>query len=383
MLAEFNKPREYDWTLTLLKNSKEPYGAFILHNELKTFFPAETIQTLQVPIYNTLHDKNIEDAVYLLLEPALPLKEPDISEFLTFIKGGNTAFIAAANISNAFADSLHILQTEEVQLVQADMPVINFANPQLATKNGYAFDHYSFYSYFNKIPGKDSAMILGLNANKKPNFIQLNVGKGKIFFHLAPVCFTNYFMLKKDNAVYTSKALSYLPVSVKHVFWDEYYKSGREGATTPLRFFLSNIFLKWALWLSVIALLIYVYIEMKRKQRIIPVIEPLRNTTIDFVHTVASVFMSRNDHTAIARKKFQYWMEFIRRKYFLATHKVDPIFIDLLVQKSGIDKTLISAICVVGLKTGHEKITQSELIQLSENIDKFYASSKISKNGNK
>lgn len=382
VIAQLNKPREFDWTLTLQKNSREPYGAYILQQELHSFFPEKSIQYSQIPLYNTLQAHSDTAAVYLLLEPSLPLREPDISAFLSFIRAGNTAFIATASLSNAFADSLHIMQTEDVQLVQTDTPVINFVNPQLAIKNGYAFDHYSFFRCFDKIPGKDSARILGLNALNKPNFIQLNLGNGKIFFHLAPVCFTNYFLLKKNNADYTSKALSYLPSSAHTVYWDEYYKLGREGATTPLRFFLGNTFLKWALWLSIVALLIYAFIEMKRRQRIIPVVEPLRNTTVDFVHTVASVYLSRNDHTAIGRKKFQYWQEFIRRKYFLATHTMDTAFIDQLSKKSGIETSLITAICNIGSKAMAEKIQEPELLQLSNNIDKFYASSKIKKNGN-
>ena len=35
---------------------------------------------------------------------------------------------------------------------------------------------------------------------------------------------------------------------------------------------------------------------MKRKQRIIPVIEPLKNSTVDFVHTVASVYFNAKDN---------------------------------------------------------------------------------------
>jgi hypothetical protein len=54
------------------------------------------------------------------------------------------------------------------------------------------------------------------------------------------------------------------------------------GASTPLRFFLTNDFLRWALRLSVFGLILYILFEMKRRQRVIPVITPLRNSTVRF-----------------------------------------------------------------------------------------------------
>ena len=65
--------------------------------------------------------------------------------------------------------------------------------------------------------------ILGTNKDEFKNFIHLKTGKGNIFLHMAPVAFTNYFLLHKDNAGYYDEALSVIPKDVIDVTWDEYY----------------------------------------------------------------------------------------------------------------------------------------------------------------
>ncbi len=377
IIGQYYKPHEFDWTVSLQKNSEEPYGASVLFDELHFLFSEKNIQTQQIPIYNTLHEKGFSNAAYILLEPALNLKATDIDELLKFVKAGNTAFLAATSFGKQFGDSLHIEEATDFDFLPKDSSGVNFTNPVLKNQHGFYFEHSTFSNYFKKIPSGDSATLLGVNMKNKPDFIQLNIGQGKLFLHISPICFTNYFMLKANNAVYTSTALSYIDKNPDTIFWDEYYKSGREGASTPLRFFLSNEFLKWALWLSIIALLVYVFIEIKRKQRIIPILDPLRNTSLDFVQTVATVYLSKNDHTAIAKMKVAYWLEFIRKKYFLPTQMLDEDFIKRLNKKSAIDEALIRSICNLAEKVENKgSVSQEELIYLSNNIDDFYNYSK-------
>ena len=52
------------------------------------------------------------------------------------------------------------------------------------------------------------------------NFIKLKAGKGNIYVHQAPLAFSNYFLLHKNNMSYYETALSYLPKNKKQVVWD-------------------------------------------------------------------------------------------------------------------------------------------------------------------
>ncbi|HNP23304.1 MAG TPA: hypothetical protein PKM63_04320 [Panacibacter sp.] len=161
------------------------------------------------------------------------------------------------------------------------------------------------------------------------------------------------------------------------IYWDEYYKSGREGAETPLRFFLSKTPLKWALYLTIIVLLLYVFFEMKRKQRPIPVIELLKNSTLEFVETVSGVYLSRHDNNSIASKKIQFWFDRIRNRYYLSTNDTGEYFVLQLQKKSGVSKKLIDTILHnIKRADAQPAVTDDLLMKLCTDIDEFYRLSK-------
>ena len=58
------------------------------------------------------------------------------------------------------------------------------------------------------------------------NYIRCAYGEGFFYFHSIPTAFTNYNILRNDNADYISKALSYLPIQT--TYWDEYHKAGKK-----------------------------------------------------------------------------------------------------------------------------------------------------------
>ncbi|HRH48988.1 MAG TPA: hypothetical protein PLP23_09560 [Panacibacter sp.] len=378
VIAQLYEPKKFDWTLSLRNNDNNPFGAVIPYTELKQLFPGVNIQSHRIPAYNVLHDKDETSSAYILLEPEFNPDKADLEELLGYVKTGNTVFLSAFDFDKKFLDTLGLKMKEHISLLDKDSTTINFVNPALKAPENYTFKNSTIDGYFDSIKKFDSSVVLGVNQNNKPNFVKVQFGKGEFLIHAAPICFSNYFMLYNNNSEYTAKALSYISPAITTLHWDEYYKSGREGASTPLRFFLSNTFLKWALWLTVAALLIYVFFEMKRRQRIIPVIEPLRNTTLDFVETVSSVYYSQHDNSSIAKKKSQFWFDHIRQRYYLSTNNTDDSFVQQLQRKSGVPAELIRTI-ISNIQRAEiqPKVTDDLLLALSSSIDEFYKLSKI------
>jgi len=377
IMAQLNAPKVFDWNPTLSSIDKNPYGAYILHEQLKQLFPAATIQTHRVPPYNVLHDKEEYHSAYLMIDPEISTGETDLDEMLKYVRDGNVVFLSAYDASRNLLDTLGVKLKDESSLISRDSTSINFTNPALAAKKFYTFKKATIDGYFSELNKKDSTVVLGMRKDSTPNFIKRQYGKGYFLVHAAPICFSNYFMLSDNNKDYTAKALSYLPQDIVMLHWDEYFKQGREGADTPLRFFLSNTFLHWALLLTVVALLLYIFFEMKRRQRVIPIIPPLRNTTLDFVETVSSVYYSSHDNKSIAVKKIQFWLEFIRQRYYLATTQLDDTFVQQLQRKSGVSKELLETILNnIKRAEAQPKVTDDVLLQLTESIDSFYQQSK-------
>ncbi len=377
VIAQLNQPKKFDWAATLRNNDKNPFGTIVPYEVLKQIFPSASVQNLRVPAYNALHDKAEINSAYILIEPEFNPGKADIEELLQYAKEGNTVFISSFDIDESFLDSIGLHIKSYGGLLEKDTTWVSMVNPVLNSNEKYSFKRTTGYGYFDSVKRVDFSRILGINQDSLPNFVSVRYGEGTFLIHTAPLCFSNYFMLYANNRDYIAKAFSYIAKDIETIHWDEYYKSGREGSDSPLRFFLSNTFLSWALWLTIAALLTYVFFEMKRRQRIIPVIEPLRNTTLDFVETVSSVYYSQHDNNAIAQKKSQYWYEHIRKQYYLSTQNTDNAFVQQLSRKSGVPEELIKTILSNTKRASAQpKVTDDLLMNLAASIDEFYSISK-------
>lgn len=378
IIAELNAPKVFQWNPTFSSIDKDPYGSYILHEQLKQLFPSATIETHRIPPYNVLHDKNESNSAYIMVAPIVQIGKTDLDEMLEYVRNGNVIFISAYSATSELLDTLGVETRDAANIISKDSTSINFISPSLASERSYTFKRSTIDGYFSKLNKKDSTSVLGIRQDSMPDFVKRQYGKGYFLIHAAPICFSNYFMLTADNKDYTAKALSYLPANISTLHWDEYFKQGREGVNTPLRFFLSNTFLHWALMLTVTILLLYIFFEMKRRQRVIPIIEPLRNTTLDFVETVSSVYYSSHDNKSIATKKTQFWLEHIRQRYYISTNHLNDGFVQQLQRKSAVSKELIDAILNnIKRAEAQPRVTDDVLLSLTNSIDEFYQQSKI------
>ena len=376
VVAEMNRPQPVDWSVNLSKDQKSPYGGYILYQQLKDIFPHAAINSYRLPAYNQINNFTDSNTAYLMIEPAVDPGKDDLSELLNYALSGNYVFITAGNFSRMLMDTLKFRTARRFDIAGTDSSTINFTNPFLHTETNFGFTAMTLDGYFSMIDTLHS-IVLGNNQRKDINFIKIPYGDGAFFIHAAPLCFSNYFMLTRNNAAYTARALSYLPKNIKRVYWDEFYKLGPEGSDNPLRFILGNRWLKWSFRIGVLAIVLFILFEMKRRQRVIPVIEPPRNSTLDFVQTVGSVYFNQHDNKNIALKKINYFMEFVRSGFYLSTSQFDDAFVQQLAKKSGVNENdtrqLLQLIDEINKSP---QITDQALVQLSNQIDSFYAKAK-------
>jgi len=185
------------------------------------------------------------------------------------------------------------------------------------------------------------------------------------------MAFTNIYLLAGTNNEFVSNTLSYLPQS--KVYRTEYYHLGRMEAETPLRFILTTEPLKWAYYITFVSILLFMLFEAKRKQRIIPIIPPLANTTLEFVSTIGNLYYQKADHKNIAEKKIQFFLEQIRTNYYLSTNQRDDLFITSLAKKTGnSEETTRSLMKKIDQVLSSSQIDKDTLIDLNGQIEKFY-----------
>jgi len=184
-------------------------------------------------------------------------------------------------------------------------------------------------------------------------------------------------VLHKSNLRYLEKALSVIPLSVTKIVWSEYYLTKKSSQPEKEPNLLSVLFrypsFKWALLTAIAALLLYVLLEMRRKQKIIPRVQRPRNDSLDFVQAIGRLYYDNKDHIDLARKMSVYFLDHVRNQFKLPTHNLDESFLHALHAKSGYSQQELKNILDFIAYTSTAKvISESELVQFHKQLESFY-----------
>jgi hypothetical protein len=136
---------------------------------------------------------------------------------------------------------------------------------------------------------------------------------------------------------------------------------------------LINPSLRWAFYVTLSGLLLFIIFESKRKQRVIPLMAPPKNTTLEFVKTVGNLFYRTKNHKNIAHKKITYFLNHIRTHYRLDSSHFDEEFREKLEKKSGKPREQVDTVVALIQKLEQQtEVSKQELLALNQNIDVFY-----------
>ena len=373
VVAEVNRPKELDWEVTLSPGDKNPYGGYCLYNMLGSLFPATRIISQHLPVVDPEISSERLNTAWLLLAPELlNLSRKEVTRLLHYAAAGNYLFISSVSFSKVLQDTLKFRTDSRFDFATKDSITINFTNPALHTSRNTGFRRMTLDKYFSSFDTL-ATTVLGDNQQHDANFIRMRFGKGFIFLHALPLCFSNNFLLTRDNASYTANALSYLPAGVSRLIWYEQPMPGAEGSDNPLRYILRNDYLRWAFRLGLGTMALFVLSGIKRRQRIIPVIEPLQNSTLDFVRTVGNIYFNKQDNKDIAAKMTSYLMEHIRTNFSLPTNVLDDAFVQSLAKKAGVpEKQVEELVHMIVAVQESDNVSDAQLLELNRQIDNFY-----------
>lgn len=367
-IVQYNKPKPVNWQITLSALHKIPYGSYILYNQLGHIFGTKKVERTNQSLYNVLRRDDVQGN-YIIIAKTVTTSKTDYESLTHFIKAGNNVFITALNWKGVLPDTLKL---ETRTLYGKHNAGLNFTNRQLRKTGYYTFNRDVSNQYFSTFDTAH-AEVLGKNNKGYCNFLRYKLGKGYLYLCATPMVFTNYSLLTPQGADYAAKALSYLPTG-QNIYWDQYQNKDIPADDSPLRVIFSYDSLRWAYYIALITILVFVAYEAKRTQRVIPVIEPLKNTTLDFVNVVGQVYYENRNNSNMAHKKITYLLEHWRSSYYLKTNILNLEFAIALSQKTGIElnviKDLINQINYIYVQP---KVTDEELIELNRAIEKFYS----------
>ena len=329
--VEYHLPKKFVWTPTFGHYDDQPFGCAVFDSLLSASLPnGYTLSKktfYQLEEEDTLHSRGI-----LAVAHDMALTDIDVKSLLKMAERGNKA-----------KDSLCWVGDSAVY-----SPRTFYFYPQLC----------SSYFWGDSLPGKELAR-KALHVNEYRYEVEVDsvsteseqdtlryvpvamtcpVGKGEVILVSTPLIFTNYGILDGNNSAYIFRLLSQMgefPV----VRTEGYVKETAEMQQSPFRYLLSRQPLRWALYLTMIAILLFMIFTARRRQRVIPVIREPENKSLEFTELIGTLYYQKKDHADLVHKKFIYFAEELRREIQVDIEEVadDERSFRRIAQKTGMD----------------------------------------------
>ena len=381
MLFAKKRERVMDERITLRITDKIPYGMYVAYALLPKIFPGASVTHDKTSPANwkSITTEKSNQAVFLMAKD-FDAEDFELSRLFSFAKNGNYVFIIAHSLS--FEAAKFFACADNGNFYGFDMPdslQVNLVKPPFAIETPFVFPGKSYESYFSKIDTA-TTLNLGKGNNGNTNFIRLKAGDGAIYIHLAPLAFSNYFLLHKNNIGYYKNAFSVIPNTVSAAVWNDYYltklPAKKERDPGWFRVLLKYPSFRWGLLTALATLTLFVLLEMRRKQRMIPEFEKPKNDSMDFVKTIGRLYFDKGDHKNLATKMGVHFFDHIRNKYKLSTHTIDDDFINTLHYKTAYPlQEITSIVRFIQFTNSAPAISEHQLSEFHKQLELFYQNS--------
>lgn len=325
-LLEVNKKETLNWRKNFDIHEKSPFGLFVFNNEAGNLFKNNLKKIETAPYeYYSQHKKEIHNIIVIENE----IDGQSWKKILDQVSAGSEAMLMVSRMPKEISDSIGYYDSE---ISFEEENVLKFTDKKY--QNDFIkLDKFPSGRGFSFI--KPGVEILGKTVEKRntdqANFIKVKFGKGIIYAHTEPLFLTNYYLLKPGNIKYAQDVFSYLPD--KETLW--FVKSNTKTSQFFMRFILANPALKYAWWILLGGLILFIFFNAKRKQRIVPITEPLRNTSLDFVKSIGNLYLQEGDFHDMMSKKAQYFLNKVRLDLLIDTQNLDEDFAKKLQLKTG------------------------------------------------
>ena len=400
LLFEYVDTPDTIWNKSYKYDSKEPYGAYVFKRLLEDAVGIENVITLSedqktMPIdtnqlYIMLgHYAKIDSEKSKYIDSILN-KNGDVLLISNFIYGANEQCNQAydqilynykneSTIDYDVSDSLHYLYKHREK------------NIENSTKTTIVYFHKSTFvdqDYYHIAGSIDSQSI----------FITRCLDKGRIYHYSIPYHFSNIASTEADflsnfNQVFSRFSPSSIIldhpstaelIRIKHgqrkngdgAYQEDFKRLKDESQSerdsgSPIQYVLSQPALKWAYYLTLLAMILFALFRGKRKQRIIPVAEKNDNTSIEYVDTISHLFQAQNQNSKLVSHIEDIFHQKVKKKYFIG--KQHKSFTTALSNKSKVDEKEINVIMNI-FKNAHDgyTFTDDQLHILHKKLESFY-----------
>ena len=377
VLIELSVPKRFNWDPTFNHDSKEPFGC-ALFDSLASISMKNGYTVKHTTFYQLLNDSSVKTPRSIIdIHSSYKYDGLEIKSMLDFVSKGNKVLICSDKFNSEFSDTLQFLfesaffslnslkhaasrglyrssnyiiweqdslyskhiykaysniceayfrldkdtvyeyepDVEEVEDTVYERKEVAESEPAVRVRDVHVKEftinetshEWTPYAYL------DSKYEGGKYNKKHPLVLRRKWGKGEIVLCSTPLMLTNYGIMDGENVSYVYRVLNTVsdypvtrivdvPPAEEHI------------SQSPMRYFIANPPLRWALYLSLLTLLLFMIFTAKRRQRAIPVVKKPENHQLEFTKLIGTLYYQDGAHGDLVRKKYTYFTEFLRRE---------------------------------------------------------------------
>lgn len=391
-IVQMQMPKPFDWTPTFGHRDSNPFGCLVFDSVMAQTMP-HGYRVERKTLYQMSKERG-KQAV-LLVSDQLDLNRTDIREIKKLLAEGSKVMLVACRRYGEDTDSL-LFKNFGIDVKSNgnyfDFTALRkqFVGKEVAlyapvywrgTSAPYPQAVYSVYAQLlsDKLIADSAVAIDSLSSGRLRQDLlaaKRKVGHGELILVSHPLLFTNFGLLNGHAENYIMRLMNEVadrPV-VRLDTSPLALQTGR-NETSPFRHFLQQPPLRWALYLSLITVLLMMGFTARRRQRVIPVVKTPDNKSLEFVQLIGTLYYQQHDNTDLVRKKFIYFAETLRERLMVDVEDTadNNRTVSVLSQKTGIAREEIDVI-IKDLRLAYHyeaNISQQEMQQYIDKMNKI------------
>lgn len=433
-LLQVNLPKKFVWSPTFSHVDKQPFGSFVFDSVLTQSLP-NGYHVTKKTFFQLDQEHAKEKISVLMVVDQQNLKQLDVKYLCNIARRGGKVMVVASSSfddgrnadtvmvdelertfkvkiedglyfslrgilsglkahDNDMYDTIYWNNRETMYAAQSYRMFYNMVGGTLFVDSvpkvkrlaytlstaGYDYKHDSLYvgdftRFDTIVDEKERIERIDTFAIKKiPAAVSVPYGKGEVIFVSSPLLFTNYGMLEGNTSVYIFRLMSYL-ADLPVYRTEAYVKTDAMlvAEQSPFREFIKRPPLRWALYLALLGVVLFMIFTARRRQRVIPIMSKPANRSLEFIQLIGTLYYQRKDHVDLVRKKFKLFAEELRKTAGVDISDVntDDREYLLLAEKTGMNsdrlKKVIRQIRLVLHSEGN--ITVEEMRSLIDAMD--------------
>lgn len=399
-LLQVNLPKKFVWSPTFSHVDKQPFGCFVFDSVLTQSLP-NGYHVTKKTFFQLDQEHAKEKISVLMVVDQQDLKQLDVKYLCNIARRGGKVMVVASSSfddgrnadtvvvdelertfkvriedglyfslrgilsglkahDNDMYDTIYWNNRETMYAAQSYRMFYNMVGGTLFVDSvpkvkrlaytlstaGYDYRHDSLYvgdftGFDTIVDEKERIERIDTFAIKKiPVAVSVPYGKGEVIFVSSPLLFTNYGMLEGNTSVYIFRLMSYL-ADLPVYRTEAYVKTDAMlvAEQSPFREFIKRPPLRWALYLALLGVVLFMIFTARRRQRVIPIMSKPANRSLEFIQLIGTLYYQRKDHVDLVRKKFKLFAEELRKTAGVDISDVntDDREYQLLAEKTGMN----------------------------------------------